>query len=174
MQKTLIVLVVGFLAVGCGKTENATETKSFSEEIEGRFTENAKAEMLKDSLVGTYKLNIKQYSYLNIKQYNYYMMFRKDGICEKYFLNDKGKEQDQFGNKKRIIANWEIKNDELFVTEQKSMFFFGADPGKGTMVLRIEKDGSLTGIAGGLTLDGNLIERRETELEAQETYKKIK
>ena len=165
-MKSLIVLVVGLLLVACGKTENATETKSFSEEIEGRFTEDAEAEMLKDSLVGTYKLNM--------KQYNYYMMFRKDGICEKYFLNDKGEEQDQFGNKKRIIANWEIKNDELFVTEQKSMFFFGADPGKGTMVLRIEKDGSLTGIAGGLTLDGNLIERRETELEEQKTYKKIK
>ena len=62
-----------------------------------------------------------------------------------------------------------MKNGGVIMTAQEE-----TDDGKHTIVYRIEKDGSLTGIAGGLTLDGNLIERRETELEAQETYKKIK
>ena len=88
-MKKLITIMILFVAVGCGKSEPLSP---------------------EEKLVGTYKRVMHP-----SKEYYYHMMLRKDGVCEKYWLTDDGKESDE----EREIANWEVKNDELTVTNQK-------------------------------------------------------
>ena len=118
-----------------------------------------------EKVVGTYKLSLPISERL-------YLMFRKDGVCEKYWLDVDGKE-----TRKRGISNWEIKNDELFVTNQEvSVYGLAEDgliSGKYTMVLRIEKDGSLTEIAYGTTKDEKF-ERRDRATKDYTIFKKVK
>ena len=105
-MKTLIVLVVGLLAVGCGMQEQATtyekstsrsSLKPSTEEPVKELTPEQKQKALRDSVVGEYEGKSGNTSKL---------VFLENGVLEAY---DNGKKHD-------VDAKWTIKNGEVVIT----------------------------------------------------------
>ncbi len=84
--KSLIVLVVGLLAVGCGKTEPIKE-----------LTPEQKQKALRDSVVG-------EYEFKDENGNPYTFVFLENGVRE-YYLN----------GKKRRGNKWSIVDGEIYI-----------------------------------------------------------
>ena len=147
-MKTLITILILF-AVGCVKSPEEKIVGGYGRDIEvlEKITPNA----IGINYVG--------------------MCFFPDGPCEKYFQQTVGGEGSiplpTPSGEEAWIANWEIKNGEVIVTEHGRIQRLG----KETYVFRIEKDESLTEIADGWTKDGKF-EREDYAMKDFKTWKK--
>ena len=168
-MKSLIVLVVGLLAVGCGKPEqpvntyenkkrvgflsHRTETKPVKEltptdqnttkaEPVTELTPEQKQKALMDSVLG-------EYEYKNKYGVTYKYVLLENGIVE---WGSKGKKEDEF--------KWKRANEEIHVN-------YG---GGFIKIYRINTDKSITMIAN--IVSGKRTDR--TSSNSRTTYKKIK
>ena len=151
-MRTLLILAVGLLAVGCGKTGKPLspeeESRMLKPELESKQlkAENiatakpvkepiAEEKALKDSVVGEYILGVQKY------------VFLKDGILE---WHENGKVVGK--------AKWEKSNGQIHIKL----------PDGRILATRTNKDKSITCFA--------IIDEGRTDLpkEAQWTYKRIK
>ena len=142
-----ITLIIGLLVVGCGKQEQTDTNESTpttnTNKADGTTEKPVKELTLEEKVVGEYELKRDE----NTKG----LVFLDNGIAEGY-LN---------GKKREGEGKWSIsKEGEIHLTEPKGNI----------TVLRVNKDGSITGIAR-ISNDG---EREDFPKEEQVTFKKIK
>ena len=149
-----ITLIIGLLVVGCGKQEQTDANKSTpttnTNEVDGA-TENptqtvgvtpVKELTLEEKVVGTYEIKEGEYTYR--------VVLLETGIVEKYRNGKKHDEEDK----------WKIVDGEIQIVDKDGDI----------LVLRINKDESITGIAT-IDKDGK---REDAPKEEQATLKKIK
>lgn len=151
-MKPLLALIVGLLAVGCGKEEQADTNESTpttnTNKVDGttakpvkELTPEQKQKALRDSAVGTYEG----------KDVGDTIVFLDNGVLEDYRDGEKRNEEGQ--------QKWEVVDGEIHANEVSGKI----------VVLSINKDGSITVIAK--IRDG---ERADLPKEKQITFKKIK
>ena len=144
-MQSLIVLVVGLLAVGCGGSKEKAAPKSQAK-VDVMPKVEAKGEVkeltLEEKVVGTYEVSLGEDTMR--------MVFLVNGIVERY---ENGKKEEEEGN-------WKITaQGEIHLNPEGKNFLF-----------RINEDGSIT-IVARIDADGK---REEAPKEDQETFKKIK
>jgi hypothetical protein len=159
MKRTLIILIVGLLAVGCGKTELTEEEKlgqadadvsiptTNTNEVDGTTVKPVKEltpelkqqKALRDSVVGEYE-------------------FKEDENTGKLVLLKNGIGESYINGKKEVEGKWKITNGEIHVDEKEVVRVYG-----------INKDRSIAEIA--YIVDGK---RTDWPIEEQSTFKKIK
>ena len=158
MQKSLIVLVVGMLAVGCGKTEQKqatteepTPTTNTNKVSGPRVQPDGDVDLLVKELtpeekkvVGTYELELKKFG----ETHRYVLL---DNSTVEYYLN---------GKKEEAEHKWSIVDKEVHIEREN----------RAVSVFSINKDESITGIAT-IDEDGK---RKEILKEHQYTREKIK
>jgi len=153
MKRTLIILVVGLLAIGCGKTELTEEEKlgqadadvsiptTNTNEVDGTTVKPVKELTLEEKrVIGTYEVKVDGETFRDV--------YLENGVVEGY-VDDKKDEEE---------GKWSIsKEGELhFIYENGDI-----------VVFRINKDGSIT-IITYIDKDG---EREDYPKEDQHTYK---
>ena len=155
MKNTLLV-IVALLVGGCGKGKEAqTKTKV----TEGNNTkpikvdDNATKPIKADDTNAT-KLTAEEQE--AVGEYE----FKKDGATVKFVFLENGNVEGYTNGKKVIESKWEVSKDGELHLEENG----------GILVLRINKDGSITDIA----LIGKDGERDDLPKEFQLTIKKIK
>ena len=139
-----ITLIIGLLVVGCGKQEQ-TDTNELTpttntNEVDGTTAKPVKELTLREKAIGTYEIKKDGDTYR--------VVLLETGIVEKYRNGKKHDEEDK----------WKIVDGELHIIHEG-----------GIAVFRINKDGSLTGIAD--IEDGK---REDFPKENQHTIQKIK
>ena len=146
MSKTLIVLMVGMLAVGCGKQEQTDANESTpttnTNKVNGTTEKPVKELTAEEKVVGTYEVSLGEDTMR--------MVFLENGIVERY---ENGKKEEEEGN-------WKITaQGEIHLNPEGKNFLF-----------RINEDGSIT-IVARIDADGK---REEAPKDKQMTLKKIK
>ena len=130
-MKTLIVLVVGFLAVGCGKTEPMGSGNEYNAELAidqnttkaepvKELTPEQKQKALRDSVVGEYESK-----YENGDTFKH--VYLENGVYEFYS-----------NGKKQVELKWSIIDGEIHVEYSSG----------GIDIYRINPDKSITSFAG--------------------------
>ena len=141
-----ITLIIGLLVVGCGKQEKAVTNESTpttnTNEVSGTTEKPVKELSLEEKVVGAYEMKEGEETYR--------VVLLETGIVEKYRNGKKHDEEDK----------WKIVDGEIQIVDKDGDI----------LVLRINKDESITGIAT-IDKDGK---REDAPKEEQATLKKIK
>ena len=116
-MKSLIVLAVGLLAVGCGKPEPSLS----SFKAEPSTHQGRKLSQEEEKVVGTYELELKKFG----ETQRYVLL---DNSTVEYYLN---------GKKEEAEHKWSIVDKEVHIEREN----------KAVSVFSINKDESITGIA---------------------------
>ena len=148
-MRTLIILVVGLLAAGCGKPEQPVNTYENKKRV-GFLSHRTEAKPVKKltpeekEVVGTYELELKKFG----ETHRYVLL---DNSIVEYYLDGKKEEEEH---------KWSIVDKEVHIEREN----------RAVSVFSINKDESITGIAT-IDEDGK---REEIPKERQYTREKIK
>ena len=148
-MKTLILILIGLLVVGCGENEQPKEKvdNETPSKVDGKNSTAAKPVKeltLREKVVGTYELELKKFG----ETHRYVLL---DNSIVEYYLDSKKEEEEH---------KWSIVDKEVHIEREN----------RAVSVFSINKDESITGIAT-IDEDGK---RKEILKEHQYTREKIK